>query len=112
MITRKEKIAIKIIFNRYKKNKDPNLLCIETKELIDNSDGQLSLSDLQGLILHGNSKYLNFLDVPGYRVIIKPEGIAYMEDSCKRIINSTFFYIFGISSVIAGIYAVLTYYFK
>lgn len=109
MITKKEKIAIQIIYGEYEKDKNPEKIYMDTNELLEKSNGKLSLPDLDALILHGNSQYIGFLDVAGNRVKLNPAGIAYMETTLKRILNTIAFSIFGISAIVAAIFAVLTY---
>ena len=110
MITEKEKLVVKIIYTEYKKNKDPYKLYMLTSELIDKSCGKLTVPDLQALILHGKSKYINFLDSIGEKVQLNPIGISYMEDRLKNIVQIIGFWIFGVPFFIAAIYGILAYY--
>jgi len=112
MITKKEKIAVQIIYEEYKKDNNSDKIYMKTDELISKSSGRLSLPDLHALILHGHSQYIGFHGVADTMVKISPAGISYMEDKPMRIINNIAFWIFGVSSVIAAIYAALTYYFR
>ncbi len=112
MITKKEKLAIQIIYREYKKDKNPEKIYMETNELLKKSNGSLSLPDLHVLILHGNSQYMGFLDVAGNKVKLNPAGIAYMEAKSKRILTTIAFWVFGISAIVAATFAVLTYYHK
>jgi len=112
MITKKEKIAIQIVYEEYKKNKNPNKIYMKTNELIDKSCGRLSLPDLHALILHGNSQYIGFHVVDCSVVNIKPMGISYMEGKSIRIVRSIAFWVFGVSSLVAAIYSILSFYSK
>jgi len=110
MISKKEKIAIQIIYEEYKKDKNPENLYMDTNELIDRSHGKLSLPDLYALISHGNSQYVGFLDVVGSRMVLKPLGISHIENKPIRIMRNITFWVFGISSLAAAIYSILAFY--
>jgi len=112
MISKKEKIAIQIIYEEYKKDKNPKNVYMDTNVLIDRSQGKLSLLDLHALILHGNSEYVGFLDASNSRIVLKPAGISYMENKANRIMLNIAFWIFGISSFIAALYSILAFYLK
>lgn len=112
MPTEKEKIAIQLIYNEYKTEKKSDKIYIKSEELINKSAGCLTLSDLHALILHGKSQYIGFHGASDSMVKILPAGISYMEGKCLRILNSIAFWVFGLSAVVAAIYAFLTYYYR
>lgn len=112
MPTEKEKIALKLIYNQYKIEKNSDMIYIGTEDLLCKSANSLTLPDLHALILHGKSQYIGFHGTGDSMVKILPAGISYMEGRCLRLINSLAFWVFGLSSVVAALYAILTYYFK
>jgi hypothetical protein len=112
MITEKEKIAIAIMYEKYKKDEEAGKSYMLVSELLHRANNRLSMEDLYGLILHGDSQYIGFLDAACGRMKLKPSGIAYMEARVARTVNTIAFWTFGLSAIIAAIYAVLTYYCK
>ncbi len=110
MISKKEKIAIKIIYTEYELKKDPYKLYMETSDLLKKSKGKLTLPDLHAIILHGKSQYINFLDAMGDKVHLNPAGVAYSEDWLVRFFSLVGFGINLVASLIAAIFAVLAYF--
>lgn len=111
MITEKEKIVLEIIFEEYKKDKNSDKSYMKSDELVNKSHGRLVLPDLHSLILSGHSQYIYFR-ASDTLVGITPTGIAYMEGKKGRILKDIAFWIFGLSAILAALYAALTYYFK
>mgnify|MGYP001567159276 CR=1 FL=1 len=108
MITQKEKTAIEIIYEKsYKLSGE---ILYKTDALIEHSAGKLNKTDLDRMINHNNSRYIGWYGVTDSNVRITQDGISYVEGKRGRWVKEGAFWIFGISALIAGIYAMMTYY--
>ncbi|MFA6520359.1 MAG: hypothetical protein WCT44_01995 [Candidatus Paceibacterota bacterium] len=101
-MTKKEKIATKIMYEEYKKSNSTNM---QYGEVANRSSGKLTGPDIYQMVNYGRSLYFRWGDSGGTILILTPEGIEYMEKEPWRIAEKWGFWIFGVSSVLAAIFS-------
>jgi hypothetical protein len=106
-MTKKEKIAAEIIYKEYKKYNSSDKMYLKTDELISKSCGELRLSDLHSMILHGASEYVGFHGASDSVVKISQKAIDYFENKTLNYIKE---WVVIISSLLAAIFGIFSYF--